>query len=700
MYEPLSVWLKIFQLVAAVLSPALVSADSYAVDDLIGVGRHFDGIGGLSGGSATSKLLIGYPQKQRDEVLDYLFKPKFAGSLQILKVEIGGDSQASDATEASHMHVEWEENYQRGYEWWLMEEAKKRNPNIKLFGLPWAFPGWIGNGTQNPYYNRRKLATYLYKWIRGADVYHNLTIDYIGIWNERWCDTESIKVLRKTLDDNGYSQVKIIAADLDFGIVDYISRDSELSAAVDYVGAHYPGVLSPDSAKLIGKQLWSSEDFSTINDEVGGGCWARILNQNYVQGLMTSTISWNLIDSFYRGLPWDRTSLMTAREPWSGYYIVESPIWMSAHTTQFTEPGWRYLPHGHGVGMLNKGGSYVTIVSPDLQNLTIVLEAMSHDHSICIRPELPPYTVEEQNVTFVFTGSFAHITKLYVWQSILRFNETQPPSHFQSLGSLPVINGQVTITVGVDNVFTLTTVSDGQHGEHPDPPPSSPFPLPFVETFEEYPLSIEPYLLAPQQGSYDVVDVGGDHGKVMRQMVLQPPVAWCVQTLYWNGSLNLLGRFNWTDIEIAVDVKIGAVNASNGVYIGVRIDNGGCSTYAARGIFFFIFPNDNIFQLAHDIRRTDVIVSGYESEAILSDWNRLTLSVKGSVATGTCNGVLLFSVTVPISPPNGLVGVGTDVYGYADFDNINLSYAEGPSPTVDSGRNSKKNALYFEREKP
>lgn len=35
-------------------------------------------------------------------------------------------------------------------------------------------------------------------------------------------------------------------------------------------------MLSPDSAKLIGKQLWSSEDFSTVNDEVGGGCWARV----------------------------------------------------------------------------------------------------------------------------------------------------------------------------------------------------------------------------------------------------------------------------------------------------------------------------------------------------------------------------------------------------------------------------------------
>ena len=40
---------------------------------------------------------------------------------------------------------------------------------------------------------------------------------------------------------------------------------------------HYPGTKGSDAALKTGKQLWSSEDFSTFNDNVGAGCWARVI---------------------------------------------------------------------------------------------------------------------------------------------------------------------------------------------------------------------------------------------------------------------------------------------------------------------------------------------------------------------------------------------------------------------------------------
>ena len=47
---------------------------------------------------------------------------------------------------------------------------------------------------------------------------------------------------------------------------------------------------------------------------------------------------------------------------------------LSAHTTQFTKPGWMYLKHQSGVQHLDKGGSFVSMT--DGKNLTIVIETM------------------------------------------------------------------------------------------------------------------------------------------------------------------------------------------------------------------------------------------------------------------------------------------------------------------------------------
>ena len=105
--------------------------------------------------------------------------------------EIGGDAQSTDGTEASHMHTAAElhaPNFKRGYEAWLMVEAKKRNPSIKLYALPWAWPGWLRNATTggaNPLLDNTALAVeYVSSWVAGMKTTHDLTIDYVSIWNE------------------------------------------------------------------------------------------------------------------------------------------------------------------------------------------------------------------------------------------------------------------------------------------------------------------------------------------------------------------------------------------------------------------------------------------------------------------------------------------------------------------------------------
>ncbi|XP_073493580.1 galactocerebrosidase-like isoform X2 [Phyllobates terribilis] len=185
----------------------------YQLSDRGGLGREFDGIGAVSGGG-----------------------PNFGASLHIFKVEIGGDAQTTDGTEPSHMHYPDDQNYFRGYEWWLMKEAKKRNPDIKLVGLPWAFPGWIGNGKNWPYDFPDVTAYYVVSWIIGAKQYHDLDIDYVGIWNERAYNATYIKVLRHTLDRLGLNHVGIIAADGNWEVAHDMVVDPYLNDAVQIIG--------------------------------------------------------------------------------------------------------------------------------------------------------------------------------------------------------------------------------------------------------------------------------------------------------------------------------------------------------------------------------------------------------------------------------------------------------------------------------
>src|SRR6185437_14411782 len=105
-----------------------------------GSGRTFDGIGAISGGGGNSRLLVDYANPYQSQILDYLFKPNYGANLQILKVEVGGDTNSTDGSEASFKHTASDLSYNRGYEWWLMQQAKARNPNIKLYGLDWGAP--------------------------------------------------------------------------------------------------------------------------------------------------------------------------------------------------------------------------------------------------------------------------------------------------------------------------------------------------------------------------------------------------------------------------------------------------------------------------------------------------------------------------------------------------------------------------------
>ena len=139
-----------------------------------------------------------------------------------LKVEIGGDTDATEGAESSHMHTASDPgNYHRGYEWWLMCEAKRRNPAIKLYGLPWGFPGWLNPnatahqaadpslafGTQAA---MARTANYTAQWLLGAKREHGLVIDYVGLWNERSPPKPYAGLLRAAVEGLGLGEATTV----------------------------------------------------------------------------------------------------------------------------------------------------------------------------------------------------------------------------------------------------------------------------------------------------------------------------------------------------------------------------------------------------------------------------------------------------------------------------------------------------------
>ena len=69
----------------------------------------------------------------------------------------------------------------RPYEFWLLEEARKRNPAIVTYVLSWAVPYWVGN--QTGYYCQDTIDYHL-SWLGCTRNYDIGSIDYMGMYME------------------------------------------------------------------------------------------------------------------------------------------------------------------------------------------------------------------------------------------------------------------------------------------------------------------------------------------------------------------------------------------------------------------------------------------------------------------------------------------------------------------------------------
>ncbi len=645
----------------AMLAPLVVpagpaTAGEFAITvDGRSKGRVWEGVGALSAG-ASSRLLYDYPEPQRSEILDYLFKPNFGASLHHLKVEIGGDVNSTDGSEPSHARTRAEfeqprpEYFHRGYEWWLMEEARKRNPGILIEALQWGAPGWIGNGHFYSEDNARFIAAF----IKGARQYHTVNVDYVGIWNEKMYDTGYVKLLRKVLDFEGLERVKIVAADLwepeaQWSIAEAMMRDPDLRKCVAAVSAHTTsrtGFYTTDVVRNLGVPIWDGEVHAYGGDWYGAAHHAR-QNRAYPVGQITKLVSWSLITSYQDFLPAPKSGPMRAATPWSGYYEVQPPLWILAHFTQFTKPGWKYLDSAckyfanESQEVPKEGFSVSALKSPDTNDYTILIETMD--------------AKEGQSVTFRVTGGLS-TSDLAVWRS--RFGQEA----FLRLDDVALRDGEFSMRLEPNSMYSLTTTRGQQKGRFATVIPADrPFPFPYREDFESTPVGRAPRYLSDQHGTFEVAARPDGQGRCLAQTVTQQGICWRP----YDYPQTILGEISWRDYRVSVDFHLPEQGS-------VRLMG------RAQGFDWGDRPYTG-YAIEVDHLGTWVLRAGEKTLASgkiatgTAAWHHLSLSMKGEQLTAVLDSQRL-AVAHDGSIRNGLVALGTG-WNRALFANLSIEDA-------------------------
>ncbi|CAI2348721.1 unnamed protein product [Caenorhabditis sp. 36 PRJEB53466] len=504
---------------------------------------------------ATSKLLFTYfpTETDRKRIMEIMFNKE--NGLQMLKVEMGGDDQSTEGSESSHMSKRGRIS-RTNYEFELIKEALQVNPSLPICVLPWAFPGWLG---ANPYENETETATYVVEWLKiGRDVWEFDTY-CVGVWNERNFSETYIKELRRILDKNGFKKTLIVAGE-GFRMDDSYPRllDKNFIDHFDIIGVHYPGGQIPVNVKKSGKKIWASEDFSTDNRGTGMGCMARTMNWNYVHGNITGMLTWHLMSAFYPQLPWWRCGLASLQKD---RFQTENAFHVLKYVTGHVKRGWRVVPRGKGSGMFEGGGTYVTYT--DGHDLSIIVESMSYEKSLCEYSSPAPFKVKSEQLTrFELPSGFRGLNVS------LNFE----PARF-----LPVLAGNfIELRLSVDSFGVLSTLPLSVPSEITVFPP--PLPKKYFDDFSDYKYGEEPRFWTPQKGSWEV-----RNGKAV-QKVTRPPISWC--TSHTNTPYSVMAYPEKTDL-LSSDVNIPPKSNASSVIQGIRSNCSGCDIEVTncRGIF-------------------------------------------------------------------------------------------------------------------
>lgn len=658
---------------------------------------------GMVSGNNSSRLLLDYKAEHPEayeQILEYMFGKEGIG-ITHLKVEMGADINSSSGTEPSVMRTDNEKaDVTRGAAYQLAADAKKINPDLTLDMLWWSEPKWVSDAAD--VYAAR------YKWYKNtldsAYETYGLEFDYVSaVQNERGADLEWVKYLSSHLKSEkdtpyDYSKIKIVGGEevCTWGFADRMYEDSELMDAVDVVGSHYTSESTENAQKLAydeNKELWFSEasppmayaqgtyryDGSGLAGINGTLDIANRIIGMYPNGKMTLYEYQPVVSAYYDGACYCQKQLISACDPWSGYYMLDSGFYMSLHFSQFIQKGWAFVDSScYSDGQ--KGGDGHAIVDAVYSYMTAT-DTETGDYSTVITNT----TAQPIEYTFKVSGLDKASSNVSVWETRGpdSIDGSYDENYFKKTEDIsPTANGSeysYTVTVKPNSIVTVSTVSpERTEYKNADESERTVLKLPYSDDFE-YAGYAEDYLSSRGNAPRYTTDEGGafevektDKGNVLVQQITADMKA--NEWGYTPDPVTTFGDDRWYNYSVSVDAAFeqSQDKAANYAGVGLRYTLG-CNSYS--GYWIKLYENGSWELKANDGTLASGDIENFDGTIS----HKLKLEAVNNVIRGYVDENMVSEYTV--GEGESLISAGRaslfSSYNKNSFDNFSAEPIEG-----------------------
>ena len=668
---------------------------------------------GMVSANNTSRLLLDYKAEQPEryeELLNYMFGKDGIG-LTHLKLEMGADINSSSGTEPSVMRYEDEKaDVTRGAGYQLAADAKKINPELTLDMLWWSEPRWVSTSDD--------VNAARYKWYKetlcAAYETYGLEFEYVSAnQNEKGLDIEWIKYLSSHLKAEkdcpyDFSKIKIVAADevTSWRISEEMLYDEELMNSVDVIGSHYSSWSDENTMKLMnkyGKEIWFSEASSPMSyskgtykyDGNGSGLGdlngildiANRIITMYPGGGMTLHELQPVISSYYDGATYSHKQLITANEPWSGYYQLDNGFYMALHFSQFFKKGWAFID-GACAGDGEKGGDGHCIQNAVYSYMTAA-DMSSGDYSCVITNT----TSEPISYSFEVSNLDKARESVDVWETKGPNGGRYDDNYYKKVNTIIPEKGNggyvYSITVKPYSMITVSTLK-AEEKDYPAPSEGERkiLSLPYSDDFEYngYPedylssRGFAPRYTTDEAGAFEVENIDGNN-------ILVQKINKEIRAFEWNGSfpaaVTNFGDDAWFNYSVSADVRFSPSDKPEDNFVGAGLRYNLASELFS-GYWIKLFENGS-WEL-YQGKDKEALASGRIENFASDQWTRIKIEAVENTVKAYANGEQLCEYNAADDSRRALCAGGRAAlyssYNNNMFDNVKAEPADNSDPYI------------------